>query len=1859
MDKRLPFVRAFIVMACILGGTALPLMAQVTVVLQATEPTCGGFSNGAVTANPSGGTPPYTYLWNTGDTTQTIYNLPAGTYSVIVTDAVGDTGYASITLSEPPPLWAGISHDNCSLPATLTANVSGGTPNYSFNWSTGATTQTISGLPAGYYCVTIMDANLCGVVTCTTVADTALSAQVSTTDAQCTGTGGTATATAIGGVSPYSYLWNTGDTIATIGNLAPGTYSVTITDASGCTATASGVVQAAGGISAWLTVNHPVCDQNNGSISANPMGGTPPYTYQWSNGMTGPIITGLGPGTYTVTITDANGCVGTKSATLVDQSTLVVTATATPESCAGAQDGTATATASGTNAAVTFAWSNGATGPTITGLAPGTYTVTATDANGCTDTASAVVAPGPALTVNVATYDVTTCGGNNGWATAQASGGTPPYTYQWSNGATGATVTGLPAGTYTVTATDANGCSGTATAIINEPPNLGVNVVATPYLCPGQSNGQALAFVSGGTMPYFFLWNTGATTPSISNLGPGTYSVTVTDINGCSGTDTVVIANAAPDFVLDVILNPPLCHGDSNGSIEVTGWGGTPPYTYQWNTGSTNNVLTNIPAGTYIVTVTESSGCSLVDTIELPEPAPLVAQTSLTPTDCNGQNGSASVTVSGGTPPYTYLWNTGATTPTITGLTPGSYSVTVTDGHFCTAFGLVYLPAPNPPQVTIFGESPDCNGAQNGFASAMVTGGAPPLTYLWNTGATTPTIQGLGAGTYSLTVTDALGCSDSASITLTQPDTLIIDVVLTPPLCAGDSNGSIQVSGWGGTPPYTYQWNTGSTSPLLTGIPAGIYTVTVTDANGCALSQNIELPEPPPLMVQVSTTPSACNGATGTATATASGGTPPYSFQWSNGQTGPTATGLAPGTYTLTVTDAHNCAKAVLVTIVQPDPPQVAIEVTDVSCPGAMDGSLSANATGGTPPYTFQWSNGQTGPTISNLPAGTYSLTVTDANGCAATASATIGEPTAMVLELTSSPESCMGDNDGAAMVLVVSGGAAPYSYLWSTGATTAAITGLAPGTYSVTVTDANGCTANGTVVVAMGTNLQLSVTPYPVACHGDSTGSAAVTVNGGGAPFTYQWSNGATGPLAANLPAGTYSVTVTNSQGCSATASTTVTEPPALLLSLAGTNPACSDSHDGTATAIASGGTPPYAFAWSTGDSTATIGGLGPGTYAVTVTDANDCTLSDSIALEAPPAIAIEIQTTGACAGSSNGSATAQVSGGTPPYTYLWSTGQTTPSIAGVAPGTYGLTVTDASGCIASANAEVPAFPQPSCSIEIVQPVSEPGASDGVAEAVATGGTPPYSYLWHDGHTGAMHANLPAGPISVTITDANGCTTTCSAEMPAPAKIGDYTWLDLNMNGIQDVGEPAIAGIPVVLSGTSADGNPVSGSTLTDADGMYMFLVPPGTYKVTFTPPTGYQFTSPDQGADDALDSDADPVTGMSPMVTVAPGEYNNTIDAGFFLSDSCQNVTYPGMICCDQVLCGPGLTPDPITEMLPPVGGTGPLEYMWLYNLEPGPFDPNVWTPIPGAYGPEYQPGPLEQTTWFVRCVRRVGCEVWFETNVVMIEVDSQSFAQIIAPDTVCVNTPVTMTAGDPGAGATYYWHFGFGATPQTSTNPTEQVTWSVPGVKVVHLEVTRNGCTTQTTEHIVVSNDPVYCGGPLVVTATPLSQTVVHLEWSREGTQSDDYRYVVEWSPDGTAFEALATLYGKTDAQGAYYQYFDESPKQGRNFYRVRLESPSGETLVSNVAEVTLTGRVSIAMLYPNPASETAWLELLETPQADEVAWTLWSPEGRLLRKQTIDTGQVRHAIELGDLPKGIYLLAVQYDGHTQKVFKLVKL
>ena len=331
--------------------------AQLNVTLQSINPLCGGFSTGSITANVSGGPTPYSYLWSNGMTTNPITLLPIGTYTVTVTAANGTTATATATITSPPPIVVVITVNTCSVPGSMTANVSGGVPPYMYMWSNGGSTPTINNLAPGEYCITIMDANNCGYITCAWIG-TPLTALVTTTSHICGGTaGGTATATVSGGAAPFTYLWNNGQTTATIDTLAPGTYTVTVTANNGCTATASGVVGLANGnFAVNISVSQPTCfGSNTGFATAQSIGGLPPFTYVWSNGGNTQTIQNLAAGTYTVTVTDAFGCSATKNTTLIYQSNLVLNLTPTNPTCSSNSNGSITSNVSGGVAPISYA----------------------------------------------------------------------------------------------------------------------------------------------------------------------------------------------------------------------------------------------------------------------------------------------------------------------------------------------------------------------------------------------------------------------------------------------------------------------------------------------------------------------------------------------------------------------------------------------------------------------------------------------------------------------------------------------------------------------------------------------------------------------------------------------------------------------------------------------------------------------------------------------------------------------------------------------------------------------------------------------------------------------------------------------------------------------------------------------------------------------------------------------------------------------------------------------------------------------------------------------------------------------------------------------------------------------------------------------------------------------------------------------------------------------------------------------------------------------------------------------------------------------------------------------------------------
>ncbi|WP_431242798.1 T9SS type A sorting domain-containing protein [Flavobacterium sp. P21] len=814
----------------------------------------------------------------------------------------------------------------------------------------------------------------------------------------------------------------------------------------------------------------------NGAASVTVSGGTPGYTYSWApSGGSNATAFGLAAGNYSCTITDANGCTLVKNFTVNTPAIISSIITKTDVSCNGGTNGSATVNVTGGTGAYTYSWApTGGTSATASGLVAGTYTVTITDANTCTQTQSVTINQPSILTATQSQTNVLCNGGATGTATVTASGGTGSYSYLWApSGGTATTATGLVVGSYSCTITDANGCGITKNFTIIQPSALTATTSQIDATC--SAGGEASVNVSGGTSPYNYLWTpSGATTATATGLSAGSNSVVITDANGCTLTKNFVIGTTNT-LVATTSQTDILCNGSATGSASVVPSGAPGPFTYVWSpSGGSADTATNLTAGTYSVTITSSNGCSIVKNFTITQPSALVVTANpQTNVSCNGgANGSASVTATGGTGAYTYQWApTGGTAATASGLTAGTYTVTVKDANLCQQTKSFTIIEPTALVATTTQMNVSCNGGTNGSATVNVTGGTGAYTYSWApSGGTAATASGLAPGTYIVTVKDANLCQTTASVTITQPATLVTTTSKTDVTCNAANNGTATVNATGGTGAYTYSWApSGGTAATATGLAPGTYTVTVKDANLCQTTANVTITEPTLLASTVTATNVTCNGVNnGTATVSTTGGTGAYTYLWApSGGTVATATGLAPGTYSITVTDANSCQTLNSITITQPDVLVATTTKTDVSCNGGSNGTATVNVTGGTGAYSYAWSpSGGTTATASGLLAGTYTVTVTDANSCQTTATVLIAQPTLLTATTSKTDVTCNGANDGTATVNVT-GGTGAYSYAWSpSGGTAATATGLSPNTYTVTITDANGCFITKTVNV-------------------------------------------------------------------------------------------------------------------------------------------------------------------------------------------------------------------------------------------------------------------------------------------------------------------------------------------------------------------------------------------------------------------------------------------------------------------------------------------------------------------------------------------------------------------------------------------------------------------------------------------------------------------------------------------------------------------------------------------------------------------------------------------------------------------------
>lgn len=1411
------------------------------------EDTVSVCSGSNYTLEPTTSGTNLSYLWSTGETTPTITHTSDGTQSILyivsVTNPAGCQRTDSLFIQDFPEVLLDLGPDTteCNLGVvSLNAEDPGNANPITYNWSNAATTPSINVVMSDIYSVTVSDTETGCIATDQIVVNISdINAVVdSVKHLTCfEGFSGAIYTTITSSTLSLDIDWSDGSDVEDITFIPAGTYSVTATDSYGCQdSIVNIVINQPTEIVANPVIIGDTCGLKQGSIISNVSGGTPGYMYEWAfmqSLLPNPNLpdqTNLGAGSYDLSIIDANGCyqyIGISLPGAMDS--LEVFEVVTDESCDGESNGSIDITVVGGNFGYSYSWSNGETSEDLSNLSTGAYTVTVEDLENCSLEKTFVVTAPAAPSVTIENVEDAVCPNDNGaidltindigsnfvgilWSNGattedlsgleagtydytityssnnctisgsidvgflgeiildpvvnddlcndvmgsiftNASGGSGPLMYAWDDGATSANRIDIPKGSYNVTVSDGTGCEETAMFEVLSPDTLEIMPTTEDITCFGSNNGSITLNAEGGTPTLSFNWSNGLDMDAISGLSAGMYSVTVSDSNLCSVAASFTLTEPS-DISISETIDDLDCFEDDSGSISLAVSGGNGSFTYLWSNGLTNAMIINLAAGTYDVTITDGEGCSKIESYMVAEPPLLSAAPIVTNDNCNDMGGSIISNPAGGTPPYSFLWSNGATTQDISGLGAGMYALQLTDANMCV-FDTT-LTISSPPLFMVDGAVTDvlCNGSSTGSIDLIVSGGNMGYTYNWSNGESTQDLSNIAAGNYSVTVTDLLSCTKTATFTIAQPAELSVVESITNVACNGDATGAIDLDISGGTPGYSFAWDNGETTEDLSNLIEGSYSVTVSDMNGCAFEMAYIVSENSALADNPVVEPDNCLDNMGSITSNISGGVPGYTYNWSNGASSADITSLPKGQYSLTVTDLLGCTLENSYTIDGPAAPVSGTAIiTNIDCNGAATGSIDITPAGGTPGYSFNWSNGSQTEDLIDLITGTYTITISDANDCAYVEEYEVTEQSLIVVTGIPTDPSGNGTNDGN-IDISVNGGVLPYSFNWSNGEITEDISGLGGGVFTVTVTDDLGCTIVESFILEEPSPIDITGIITDVLCNGDLSGAIDITPSGGILPYTYAWNNGANSEDIQDIPAGFYTVTVTDFNGITSIASFEVIEPDALVVNAIVEPVSCFGFDDGLVDLTPVGGTLPYTYVWSNGTSDSKILDVGPGMYSVTLTDSNDCTTELSYEIFEPDPLAIfDIVENPSAPDAEDGSISIAVTGGTEPYMYEWSNGDNSAVIVNLASGIFNVTIMDSRGCIIE-NAYELIDPMDFSVSGESSDVSCFGANDGSINITVINGSGDYIYEWSNGDNLEDIFGLGSGEFTVTVTD-------------------------------------------------------------------------------------------------------------------------------------------------------------------------------------------------------------------------------------------------------------------------------------------------------------------------------------------------------------------------------------------------------------------------------------------------------------------------------------------------------------------------
>ncbi|MDC0201852.1 gliding motility-associated C-terminal domain-containing protein, partial [Flavobacteriales bacterium] len=1000
------------------------------------------------------------------------------------------------------------------------------------------------------------------------------------TDVSCFGLqDGTVDLSVVGGNPPYNFFWwdsvsgftsNSEDLI----NLDVGDYYCFIVDSLGDTLGCGvepihvSITEPQELIVSSLFSDVSCFGLNDGSIDLSILGGNPAYNVSWTsvNGYMSSLsdISNLSSDIYTATITDANGCGPiTETVLITEPPEITLFGTAYDNSCFNAGDGSIDLVTTGND--LIFNW----TGPSlfssnledISDLISGIYTVIITDSNSCVGPSASYFVNEPSdIIVTYLTNNVSCFDGNDGSIDLSITGGAGNYNTIWTgiNGYFNISedIFTLSASDYSYSITDANGCSpsvNNSPITITEPSGIQLSSVVTDETCYGDADGS-IDMTLTGSSSYTFSWvgpnSFSSSNLDVSSLEAGTYNLQITDLNNCIflHSETIDIGSI---IQVDTFINNISCNGYSDGNIVLVTPNSLSP-TFNWtgpnSFSSTSNQILNLESGNYSAIVNDETNCPTQINLSILDPSILSFTSILTDESCEGyQDGQIEIFVSGGTPHYSYVWNNGNTDSINSNLLNGEYILNVVDNNNCIVtdtFTIDLFLFDTTRNIT----NVSCYGGSDGSADLEILGGNPPFTYNWSPPGSTQDLIAVSSGVYTVNITDFTNCTIVRDVIVTEPQQLSAVTNITNILCYGDTAGSVSTIIGGGVPPYLLDWGSSNISAMW----AGYHIFTVTDNNGCKFTDSVNIQQNDSMQITSTITDVQCYGdfngslelqiAQGT-------GTPPYSYLW-NGPNNYSSTdediySLESGNYSVIITDANLCNQSLNLFIDQPQQLSQTVTINtsnysgyNVRCKGENSAWVEISVSGGHPPFSYLWSNGDVSDSIFNLYSGTYSLQITDSLGCMEDLSLNLNEPSTYVsVDVIATSDyngynvSCFGVNDGSVFAESING-VPPYTYLWNTNDVKDSLTGLYSGYYEVFVYDKNLCLAIDSVTLNEPSELFFDLFYYPDTCD-KSVGKAGFIVNGGVPNYSALWSDSSTTNIVDHFAEGTYSLEVSDANFC------------------------------------------------------------------------------------------------------------------------------------------------------------------------------------------------------------------------------------------------------------------------------------------------------------------------------------------------------------------------------------------------------------------------------------------------------------------------------------------------------------------------------------------------------------------------------------------------------------------------------------------------------------------------------------------------------------------------------------------------------